>query len=460
MRSSASSHQLSYRAKEGAQSEYLVLNCKLFLDLLHALLDENSHEADSSTIVGQKRPRLDSHSLHAKRRNLGMNQSGASESIPVLRHEFDLQYSKRCPEDHPHVQLISDNDAERDGLTILEETLLVFLRNFCASPTEPVTLDCGDVLINSRGEYGGTVDATPSLLKEKWADLRNIFVVPPLYAEGWETGDGHLFSWIDALTQHTLHQSPVDVSAYLRMVISPLTSWDNTFQTLPFRLVVDVILSFRLPAIFQPSLGSRKVQDRHKIERARRGILDLAFPPPPLPETSSSSFQGRIDVPFLYAVVQPARPIPQEITDKFLQPQELLPTLLPFQKRTVMWMIEREGNSFDPSGELIPKNTDSAVLPVLWRRVTVQEEDEQLTWYYHRLTGILTPERPDLQTVHGGILAEEPGLGKTVECIALVLLNPSIGRSPSNFWWDPEARMTIREIRVYLVLSVSLRYLR
>ncbi|KAI0246671.1 SNF2 family N-terminal domain-containing protein [Lactifluus subvellereus] len=292
----------------------------------------------------------------------------------------------------------------------------------------------------------------PSHLEEKWADLRNIFVVPSLYAEGRETGDGHLFSWFDALTQYTLHQSPVDVSACLRVVVSPLTSWDNTFQTLPFRLVVDVILSFRLPAIFQLSPGSRKVQDRAKIETARRGILDLAFPPA-LPEASSSSFQGRIDVPFLYAVVQPARPLPQEIMDNFLQPQALLPTLLPFQKRTVMWMIEREGNSFGPSGELIPKSTDPAVLPILWQRVTVQEEDEQLTWYYHRLTGTLTPERPDPQTVHGGILAEEPGLGKTVECIALILLNPSIGRSPSNSWWDPEARMTLREIRTTLIVT-------
>jgi E3 ubiquitin-protein ligase SHPRH len=463
MRSSASSHQLSYRAKEGTLScgsECLILNFESILKLLHALLGEDSREAESSTVVGQKRPHLGSYTLHTKRRNIDIQQSGASESIPVLRHEFDLQYSKRCPEDHLHIQLISDNDAERDELVSLEEALIVLLRDFCASLTEPVTLDCGDVRINSLGEYGGTVDAKPSHLEEKWADFRNIFVVPPLYAEGMEAGDGHLFSWIDALAQDTLHQSPVDLSACFRMIISPLTSWDNTFQTLPFRLVVDVILSFHLPAIFQPSTSSRKAQDRVKIETARRGLLDLAFPPSSLPEASASSFRGTIDVPFLYAVVQPARVIPQEISDTFLQPQALDPTLLPFQKRTVMWMLEREGKSFGPSGDLILKNTDPAVLPVLWQRVTVQEKDEQLTWYYHRLTGTLTPERPNLQNVRGGILAEEPGLGKTVECIALVLLNPGIGRSPSNSWWDSGARLTIREIQVYLVLLISLLYLR
>jgi E3 ubiquitin-protein ligase SHPRH len=222
-------------------------------------------------------------------------------------------------------------------------------------------------------------------------------------------------------------------------------------------LVVDVILSFHLPAIFQPSTSSRKAQDRVTIETARRGLLNLVFPPPSLPETLASSFQGRIDVPFFYSLAQPARALQQGIIDKFLQPQTLLPTLLPFQKRTVMWMLEREGKSFGPLGDLILKNTDPAVLPVLWQRVSVQ--DEQLTWYYHRLTGTLTPECPDPQNVRGGILAEEPGLGKTVECIALVLLNPGIGRGPSNSWWDSETRMTIREIRVYLPLLTRLCYL-
>jgi SNF2-related domain len=463
MRSSTSSHQLSYRAKVGTRSggsECLMLNCELILNLLHALLGVGSYEAESSTVVGQKRPRSGSHTHRLKRRTLDIEQSGAFESIPMLHHEFDMQYFKTCPEDYPQIQLISDNDAERDGLVASEEALVIFLREFCASPTEPVTLDYCDVLINNRGEYGATVDAKPSRLEEKWEDFRSVFVAPPLYAEGMDTEDGHLFSWIGALTQCNLHQSQIDISAYFRMIISPLTSWDNTFQTLPFRVVVDVVLSFRFPTFFQATASSRKAQDRLKFETARRGLLDLVLPPPSLPETTASSFQRRIDVPFLYALVQPARAISQEIMDKFLQPQALHPTLLPFQKRTIMWMLEREGKSFGPSGDLIPRNTDPAVLPVLWQRFTIQKEGEPLSWYYHRLSGTLTPEHPGQEDVLGGILAEEPGLGKTVECIALVLLNPGIGRTPSNSWWDSEARRTVREIQVYLVLLISLCCLR
>lgn len=464
MRSTTSSHNLSYRTREVSRPggpECLTLNCKLILSLLHALLDENSHEIESPNAAGQKRLRPLSPTVSRKRRNVDSEQSDAyrspNEDIPVFRHEFNLQYSKRCPEVYPCAQLISDNEAEEVGLTSLEEALVAFLRNSCTSPTEPITLDCGDVLINSHGKHGGIVDAKPSRLEEQWANLCNIFVIPSLYAEGMGAGDGHLFSWTDVLRQLTVHQSAVGVTACLRMVVSPLTSWDETFHTLPFCLVVDVVLSFRPPAIFGPLVNIGKGQNRTEIEKARRGLLHLVFPPPSLLEAPSSSFYGRIDVLFLYAITQPARAIPHESIDKFLQPQVLLPTLLPFQRRTIGWMLSREGKAFNSSGELVSMVTDPTELPDLWQRITVQRSDEQLTWYYHRLTGTLTPERPGPWTVVGGILAEEPGLGKTLECIALILLNPGVERSLSHTQWNSEARRTIREIRVCLTFSFSLR---
>jgi E3 ubiquitin-protein ligase SHPRH len=463
MRSSASSHRLSYRTTVSSQpggSKCLSLDCKSILNLLH-VLDANPSQAESSTTVGQKRPRALSHIVSRKRRLFGIEQSVAScpanESIPVLHHEFDLQYSKEHQEVYPYVKLISDNEAEENGLISSEESLVDFLRNICASFTEPITLDCGDVLINSYGEYGGTVDAKLSHLEEQRTGLCGIFVVPSLNSENIES-EGHLFSWVDALTRCAVSQPAMEVAAGLRMVILPLTSWDHTLHTLPFRLVVDVVLSFRSPSIIQPPPYLRKGQSRIEIENARRGLLHLAFPPPPLPETLSTSFHGRIDVPFLYSVVQPARELLHESMDKFLQPQVLLPRLLPFQRRTVCWMLSREGKAFGPTGELTPMATDAAELPVLWRRVTVQRADEQLTWYYHRLTGTLTPERPSPRTVLGGILAEEPGLGKTLECIALMLLNPSIERSISPRW-DSEANLNIREIRVYPSVLFCLRSL-
>ena len=461
MRSSVSSHQLSYRARErthSGASGRLTINCKLILDLLRVL--ENDYGAESSTAAGQKRPCMLSRLDRIKRRNVWEEQPStscsSSETIPVLHHEFNLRYSKACLEDSANaVQvIISDNEAECEGLTSLEESLLFYLRDRYANPAEPVTLNCGDVLVNSRGKHGGTVDVEFSHLEDNFPDFRDLFFIPPLYTEGMEAEEGNLFSWVDALKQSKSRQSAVEVAACLRLIVLPLTSWDESWRTLPFHFAVDVTLSFRIPSIFQPYTSSRPVQNRFVLETARRGLLHLAFPPS-IPETSLSSSHGRVGVSFLYAVVQPARAVLCETADKFLQPTALLPALLPFQKRTVMWMLEREGKTCGPDGQLVSKHVDSSELPVLWQRVNLQREDGQLNWYYHRLTGTLTPDRPDPHVVRGGIVAEEPGLGKTLECIALILLNPGLGRNAIDARWNSEGTVPIKDIRVRLVLALS-----
>lgn len=39
-------------------------------------------------------------------------------------------------------------------------------------------------------------------------------------------------------------------------------------------------------------------------------------------------------------------------------------------------------------------------------------------------------------------------MGKTLECIALILLNPGIGRNPTVVRWDPEAKVEVKQIKV------------
>lgn len=50
---------------------------------------------------------------------------------------------------------------------------------------------------------------------------------------------------------------------------------------------------------------------------------------------------------------------------------------------------------------------------------------------------------------------EEPGLGKTLECIALILLNPGIGRNPTVVRWDPEAKVEVKQIKVSIILFLD-----
>ncbi|TKA27788.1 hypothetical protein B0A50_04889 [Salinomyces thailandicus] len=95
--------------------------------------------------------------------------------------------------------------------------------------------------------------------------------------------------------------------------------------------------------------------------------------------------------------------------------------LYPFQKRTVNWMLRREGVQWrEDRMERIPKS---------------QMRDERVGFfkpaldlrgrpcYVNHLQGIISRERPSDQMLSGGLLAEEMGLGKTVEVMALIAMH-------------------------------------
>jgi len=76
--------------------------------------------------------------------------------------------------------------------------------------------------------------------------------------------------------------------------------------------------------------------------------------------------------------------------------------LLPFQLQSLQWMIERE---------TIPGGIQS----YFWTKLpSVAQPNTDV--YYNPILGRLKTENPNL--VRGGILAEQMGLGKTVECCA------------------------------------------
>ncbi|KAG5518538.1 hypothetical protein PMAC_002934 [Pneumocystis sp. 'macacae'] len=110
--------------------------------------------------------------------------------------------------------------------------------------------------------------------------------------------------------------------------------------------------------------------------------------------------------------------VPESEASAFVSPHEINANLLPFQKEALGWMLKREKYIPDMSN-----STDNCIPPT-WE-VSVDADGKQV--YYNKIYGIICSNIIDVKNtfkdVSGGILAEEMGLGKTVEMIALILKN-------------------------------------
>ena len=380
--------------------------------------------------------------------------------VPVFRHVFELQYTKGML-DGPEKEkdYVDDHIAQKRGWDKEESELADLIKQIGSDASEPTTIELGRLWLHLfRGRYVA--------LSDKPGGARDV------YGESMQTESNKWFllvpsmPWPDEVdfdaddyTPFGAHQDMFTafevlgrlgravIKTHLRLIVLPSSTCDTSQDELPFLLQFETTASLVVPAIFEPIRGGNQ-RDIASKEDVQRRLLSFLFPPSDSPDVPAFPESGSIDIPFFYSVLNPAPSLLSAVAEKSLQPKDLLPTLLPFQRRSVGWMLEREGKSINSEGEVVLKSTiddPAKLLPLFWDKIELPAGD---VWYIDRLTGLLSQEIPEEDCPPGGILAEEPGLGKTLECIALIMLNPAPGRNPDISHWDDRAEITLKEIKV------------
>ena len=344
--------------------------------------------------------------------------------VPILRHVLDIQYTKN--EGSAIYNKKWDNEYKK---------LQATLSTLSDSSPSLNTIELGDIQF---AEYQGSVVAMAYNPHSQNESNTWLFIVPSLLIDGDSNDLGSSSSTDLLLACRTLQgYGQAYVEASLKLVVLPLNTFDNH---LPFALRLEFVVSLVLPLALDPTPLSRRAQVLAR-EDAQRRLLRATYLSK---DITSLAVNDEVTVSKLYSMLGSAPPLPSEGANKAMQPASLVPTLLPFQRRSVAWMLEKEGMVVNEEGLIVPqKSSDNFSF---WQKIKQGDH----TWYLHRLSGELSANPPDIiPAPFGGILAEEPGLGKTVETIALILLNPAPPEyNPTMSSWDPKSALEVKAVKV------------
>lgn len=245
-------------------------------------------------------------------------------------------------------------------------------------------------------------------------NANHLFIAPKLLQDSFDPQDYDLPLWcadVLAAAVELEQNGRVHLETHFRIQLSgPASALASTTPTstehqFPFTLYLHLKLFLKSPSIFQP------IEDlANNTDQAQRRVLlyilrDHLEPP--------ADFH--VDLAHFYGCLKSSPLIPVQLQQQ-IQPNGLKCELLPFQRRTVLWMLQREGKTISPEGDkVIPLSEEEMSSPMFWVSFpplgASSEGKEKDDWWFNAVTGELASTRPADNSVMGGLLAEEPGLG-------------------------------------------------
>ncbi|PWN34296.1 uncharacterized protein FA14DRAFT_161739 [Meira miltonrushii] len=170
-------------------------------------------------------------------------------------------------------------------------------------------------------------------------------------------------------------------------------------------------------------------------------------------EESTVRSHDQIDASIFYKALRSSDARSESPLD-VLQPRLLNAQLFPFQRESVRFLLEREGKTLvqemkDDTASLVPiSRADRQNLGLFWRQIAPD-------LYFNSFAGAITSNHALTQVddTHGGILAEEMGLGKTVEIFALILLNGDERRSEEAAYFDHSLEVEVFPTKTTLIVA-------
>lgn len=222
-------------------------------------------------------------------------------------------------------------------------------------------------------------------------------------------------SLLDLLEQLRLASQLLSADRYFKRppTVCYQAAFYPTSDPQAFRLEVIVLWkdSLEIPDIARLDGPALEVFSRYVLQEAPQSLSNI-----------SGAAQGWTPREFYESVHVPQN---TESASADIKLPDLVCELFPFQRRAVRWLLKREGMELQKDGKLTPiASTPHSAAPASFRKM---QDCDGNTCYFSHLFMTITTSFSGLSDaagyLRGGILAEEMGLGKTVEMIALITLN-------------------------------------